>query len=65
MRRHIKLAEAASFGQTIFEYAPGLAGAEDYSALADAVLDAWRTRDQPRPEIVTRPVTPPPARADA
>jgi chromosome partitioning protein len=39
VRRNIKLAEAPSFGKTIFDYAPGCAGAEDYRALADGLLD--------------------------
>ncbi len=38
VRRNIKLAECPSFGQTIFEYAPGAPGAEDYEALARSVL---------------------------
>lgn len=38
VRRNIKLAEAPSFGQTIFQYAPGCAGAADYAALAAEVL---------------------------
>lgn len=41
IRRNIKLAEAPSFGQTIFAYAAGSHGAEDYAALAKEVL-AWR-----------------------
>ncbi len=40
IRRNIKLAECPSFGQTIFQYAPGSHGAEDYLALARAVLAA-------------------------
>jgi chromosome partitioning protein len=60
VRRHIKLAEAASFGQTIFEYAPGLAGAEDYGALTRAILARWAERasggaPEATPEIVVRP----------
>ena len=35
IRRNIRLAEAPSFGQSIFEYAPKSHGAEDYLALAD------------------------------
>jgi chromosome partitioning protein len=38
IRRNIKLAEAPSFGQSIFKYAPGSAGATDYEALAAEVL---------------------------
>jgi chromosome partitioning protein len=41
IRRHIKLAEAASFGQSIFEYAPDLAGANDYAALAQTLHELW------------------------
>ena len=38
IRRNIKLAECPSFGQSIFTYAPGCHGAEDYAALAQEVL---------------------------
>ncbi|MBN2446184.1 MAG: ParA family protein [Phycisphaerae bacterium] len=38
IRRNIKLAECPSFGQTIFDYAPGSNGAEDYMALAGEIL---------------------------
>lgn len=38
IRRNIKLAEAPSFGQSIFEYAPNCPGATDYAALADEVM---------------------------
>jgi chromosome partitioning protein len=38
VRRNIKLAEAPSFGKSIFEYAPTSAGAADYSVLAEEVL---------------------------
>ncbi len=41
VRRNIKLAEAPSFGQTIFDYAPTCAGAADYRALADAIRQRW------------------------
>lgn len=37
VRRNIKLAECPSFGQSIFEYAPVCAGAEDYQKLADVI----------------------------
>jgi len=38
IRNDIKLAEAPSFGQTIFDYAPTCRGASDYEALVKAVL---------------------------
>ncbi len=39
VRRNIKLAEAPSFGQSIFQYAPECAGAADYSVLAEEVMN--------------------------
>jgi len=38
IRRNIRLAEAPSYGQSIFEYAGGSNGAEDYESLAMEVL---------------------------
>lgn len=38
IRRNIKLAEAPSFGQSIFDYAPASAGAIDYGTLVDEVI---------------------------
>ncbi len=38
IRRNIRLAEAPSFGQSIFQYAPDSNGAADYRALANEVL---------------------------
>ncbi len=40
IRRNIRLAEAPSFGQSIFDYAPTSHGAEDYAALAAEVDQA-------------------------
>jgi chromosome partitioning protein len=40
IRRNIRLAEAPSFGQSIFQYAPGSHGAEDYQNLAQELLAA-------------------------
>ena len=37
VRSNVKLAEAPSFGKTIFEYAPDSKGAEDYLALAKEI----------------------------
>ncbi len=41
VRRNIKMAECPSFGQTIFEYAPGCPGALDYRALAERLVSEW------------------------
>lgn len=52
IRRNIKLAEAPSFGQSIFEYAPQAAGARDYAALAKhfvAFLDPSAPASIPAP----------------
>ncbi len=38
IRRNIRLAEAPSYGQSIFEYANSSNGAQDYRALADEVI---------------------------
>lgn len=38
IRRNIRLAEAPSFGQSIFDYAPNSHGAEDYLSLAQEIL---------------------------
>lgn len=38
IRRNVRLAEAPSFGQSIFQYAPSSNGAEDYRALAEEIL---------------------------
>ena len=38
IRRNIRLAEAPSFGQSIFQYAPDSNGAEDYRCLAAEIL---------------------------
>lgn len=38
IRRNIRLAESPSFGQSIFDYAPQSAGAEDYQALAEEMI---------------------------
>ncbi|MCD0460389.1 ParA family protein [Roseiconus lacunae] len=39
IRRNIRLAEAPSFGQSIFEYSPDSNGAVDYHALAEEVIE--------------------------
>lgn len=47
IRRNIKLAEAPSYGQTIFEYEPNCNGAEDYWKVAQCVQADY----QPPPEL--------------
>jgi chromosome partitioning protein len=39
IRRNVRLAEAPSFGQSIFQYAPDSNGAEDYRRLAEEILE--------------------------
>ena len=72
IRRNVKLAEAPSFGQTVFDYAPTAAGAEDYLALAaDVDAETDRRPDEadadPAPEVVVvdRPASAPSADAPA
>ncbi|MEM0913785.1 MAG: ParA family protein [Planctomycetota bacterium] len=54
VRRNVKLAEAPSFGQSIFAYDAACHGANDYARLA-ASIEAWRpgagqtSSDQPTP----------------
>lgn len=43
IRRNIKLAEASSFGQAIFDYEPRSNGAADYAALAVEIFPEIRT----------------------
>ena len=43
IRRNIRLAEAPSFGQSIFQYAPQSNGAEDYHGLAEEVAGTRHT----------------------
>jgi len=45
IRRNVKLAEAPSFGQTIFDYEPDCAGAKDYRKLAENVIAANHVAD--------------------
>ena len=41
IRRNVKLAEAPSFGKTIFDYEPNCPGATDYRMLAHEVIASW------------------------
>ncbi len=51
IRRNIKLAEAPSFGQTIFDYAPRCAGAADYRKMAKRLIHQWMIESKkPKPK---------------
>lgn len=50
IRRNVKLAEAPSFGQTIFDYEPRCAGANDYRNLVESILNT-NPEDQPTEEV--------------
>jgi chromosome partitioning protein len=50
IRRNIKLAEAPSYGKTIFEYEESCHGAEDYKKVAEFI----HTQFQPAPQINTQ-----------
>ncbi|MCA9296494.1 MAG: ParA family protein [Phycisphaerales bacterium] len=50
IRRNIKLAEAPSFGNTIFDYAPWCPGALDYAKLAEDMIRHWPTATPARTE---------------
>ena len=62
IRRNIKLAEAPSFGRTIFDYAPWCPGALDYRKLARSLAEGWddaapepAAPEPAAPEIVVEP----------
>jgi chromosome partitioning protein len=51
IRRNVKLAEAPSFGKTIFDYEPTCPGAQDYRMLAAELLGIWglrQTQEEPQ-----------------
>jgi len=68
IRRNIKLAEACSFGQTIFEYAPKSNGAQDYSSLAQELLGIaaipFTTEQSPAPKAADPTPAPGPTISD-
>ena len=43
VRYSVRLSEAPGFGQTIYEYAPGSTGVEDYRALVERILEDGRS----------------------
>ncbi len=61
VRRNIKLAEAPSYGQTIFEYEPNCHGAEDYRRVAEFIHSPARfsiehpDRDEPFEAVENEP----------
>jgi len=62
IRRNIKLAEAPSFGQTIFDYSPWCKGAIDYRKLARSLVEMWhRVAPESVPQQPQRDAEPPPA----
>lgn len=66
--KNVKLAEAPSYGQTIFQYAPKSPGAQDYHALAQVVLAQEAQASTPAddlPEISLRPQPAAPAEGQA
>lgn len=46
IRRNIKLAEAPSYGKTIFEYEQNCHGAEDYKKAAELINGTWQPEQQ-------------------
>jgi len=47
IRRNIKLAEAPSYGQSVFDYAPKCNGSEDYGNMVDEVLAMQQPAQEP------------------
>ncbi len=67
IRRNVKLAEAPSFGKTIFDYEPWCAGANDYRRLAEQLLaeaDRSPAEDQEPPTAPAKIVAVPGALAE-
>ena len=65
IRNNVKLAEAPSFGRTIFEHAPDSNGARDYEAFAAELLATLGIRaPAARQPAVAPAASPPPAPAD-
>ena len=52
IRRNIKLAEAPSYGKTIFEYEQNCHGAEDYTRVAQFIHDETLESQHPQPEQI-------------
>jgi chromosome partitioning protein len=52
IRRNIKLAEAPSYGKTIFEYEPNCHGAEDYRKVADFLQGKYQPESMTEAEVL-------------
>lgn len=65
IRRNVKLAEAPSFGQTIFDYAPACPGAEDYRELARHLIGDWDAEQIGPTAAAARPKSKASGKADA
>ena len=64
VRRNVKLAEAPSFGKTIFEYDKWCPGGLDYRALAETIAHEWDVaRGVIAPAGAATPSAAPPSRA--
>ncbi|MCJ7776953.1 MAG: ParA family protein, partial [Sedimentisphaerales bacterium] len=62
IRRNIKLAEAPSYGKTIFEYEPSCHGSEDYKKVAEFIHTQLQPATQPQIQsavIEIKPVSQP------
>jgi len=47
IRQNVRLAEASSHGQTVYEYDPSAHGAKDYAALAEEIAATWSAAAAP------------------
>ena len=56
IRRNIKLAEAPSYGKTIFEYEPNCHGADDYNSVAEFIHTQMTVIDKGRDITLETPV---------
>jgi len=59
IRRNIKLAEAPSYGKSIFDYAPESNGAKDYERLALEIHDPALLVEKEQPAVPAAPAEPP------
>jgi len=60
IRRNIKLAEAPSYGKTIFEYEDSCNGAQDYQKVADFIANMGKEEVTPEQAVQANPLQPEP-----